>query len=70
MFVGALLGFILGALLTGLVLLPFANSSKFIESVGVGFGIGLAFIGLGVVLNIIVKFADRQSQKIKRSPAE
>lgn len=65
MLIGILGGFILGLLLVTFVRLPFANWPKFIESVGTGFGIGLAFIMMGAVLNAVVKLMDKQSQRIK-----
>jgi heme/copper-type cytochrome/quinol oxidase subunit 4 len=65
MFVGVLVGFVLGVLLTALIRLPFADWSKFSESTAIGFGIGLAFIALGALLNLVVKFMDKQSQKVK-----
>ncbi|HEX9533016.1 MAG TPA: hypothetical protein VGA58_09610 [bacterium] len=65
MFIGVLGGFVLGLLLVAFVRLPFANWPKFIESVGIGFGIGLAFITLTTLLNFAIKFMDEQSQKVK-----
>ena len=65
MAIGVLIGFVVGVLLTLFVRLPFAHWPKFIESAAVGFGIGLSFIVLGALLNQIVKFMDKQSQKVK-----
>ncbi len=65
MFIGILGGFVLGLVLAVFVRLPFANWPKFIESVGTGFGIGLAFIMLGAVLDVLVKVMGKQSQKVK-----
>ncbi len=69
-FIGMAVGFLIGILLTVLVRLPFANWTKFIESAGIGFGIGVAFFILGALFNLLVKFADKQSQKVKGGAAE
>ncbi len=65
MLIGILGGFVVGVLLAALVRLPFASWTKFIESAGIGFGIGVAFIALGALLSVVAKFGDRQSQKVK-----
>lgn len=65
MFIGILIGLAVGIFLTFFIRLPIANWSKFIESAGIGFGIGLAFIAAGWLLNLLVKFGDKQSQKVK-----
>jgi len=65
MFIGILGGFVLGLLLAAFVQLPLANWPKFVESAGIGFGIGLAFIILGAVLNVVINLMDKQSQRVK-----
>ena len=70
MFVGILIGFILGVMLTVYVSLPFASWPKFIESTAVGFGIGAAFVVVGWVAGYVIKLLDKQSQKVKSGAAE
>jgi len=62
---GILVGFLLCLLLTMLVRLPLANWQTFTESAAIGFGIGLAFSVVVTVINFIVAFMEKQSQKIK-----
>lgn len=65
LFIGILGGFVLGLLFVGFVRLPFANWPKFIEAVGTGFGIGLAFIMLSFLINVVIKLMEKQSQRVK-----
>jgi hypothetical protein len=65
MFVGILIGLVLGGLLGGFVGFHYAESMMFLGSSAVGLGIGVAFIATGALINALVKFMDRQSQKVK-----